>query len=376
MVGVVADRNIPLYRVHMPPEAHAALRDVMYSGQIAGGPNVDRFEAMLQAYVGNPHITSASDVSSSIALCLYMAGVRPGDEVLASPMACLATNTAVKNLFARIVWCDIDPLTGNIDPADVERQISPGARAILVYHWAGDPVDLDTINALARRHGLRVVEDAGEALGAEYKGRKIGNTGTDFAVFSFHAIRHITTGEGAVIAFANADDFERGRWLKRYGIHRPSFRDEWDEINPASDIAEAGYNTYMNHLAATIGITQMAHLPDVVGRHQANGRYYDEALRGIAGITLLQRLSETTSAYWVYTFCAERRDDLLRHLRAWGIYTSKVHLRNDIYTCFEDARRELPGVDYFEQHHLCIPSGWWVTDEDREYIVATIKRGW
>jgi len=127
------ERNIPLYKVHMPKEAHAALQEVLYSGQIANGPNVENFESLFQAYIGNPHITTTSDISSSISLCLYMAGVRPDDKVLTSPMACLATNMPIKNLFARIVWCDIDPLTGNIDPTDVEQQICPRAKAILVY---------------------------------------------------------------------------------------------------------------------------------------------------------------------------------------------------------------------------------------------------
>ena len=376
MVATVANLNIPLYRVHMPPEVHAALRDVMHSGQIANGPNVARFESLLQAYIGNPYITSTGDVSSSLALCLYMAGVRPGDEVLASPMACLATNMPVKNLFARVIWCDIDPLTGNIDPADIERQISPRTKAILVYHWAGNPADLDAITLLAKRHGLRVVEDAGEALGAEYHGCKIGATGTDFTVFSFHAIRHITTGEGAAVAFGNADDYERGRWLKRYGIHQPSFRDEWGEIDPASDIPEAGFNSYLTHLAATIGVVQMPHLPEIVRRHQANGQFYDETLHGVDGIRLLHRLPETRSAYWVYTFLAERRDDLLKHLCARGIYASQVHLRNDLYSCFGSVERELSGVDEFDTHTLSIPCGWWVTSEDREYIVDCIRGGW
>jgi dTDP-4-amino-4,6-dideoxygalactose transaminase len=373
---MIFPRRIPLFNVHMPPEAHDALREVMYSGQIANGPNVGRFERLLQEYIGNPHITSTGDISSSIALCLYMAGVRPGDEVLASPMACLATNIPVKNLFARVVWCDIGSMTGNIDPADAERQISPRSKAILAYHWAGNPVDLNAINAMARKHGLKVMEDAGEALGAEYRGKKIGATGNDFTIFSFYPNRHITTGEGAAIAFGNAEDFERAQWLKRYGIHQPTFRDEWGEISRTSDIPEAGYNSYLNHLAATIGVTQMSHVSQVVRRHRANGQFYDEALRGINGITLLQRLPETLSAYWVYTFLAERRDDLLRHLRACGIHASKLHLRNDLYSCFEPLERALPGVEHFDRHALSVPCGWWMTEEDCRYVSDHIRTGW
>jgi len=365
-----------LYKVHMPPEAYVALQDVMFSGQIANGPNVGKFESLLQEYIGNPYITSTGDVSSSIALALFMAGVRPGDEVLTSPMACLSTNEPIKNLFAQAIWCDIDPLTGNIDPADVERHISRRTKAILVYHWAGNPVDLEAIILIAKRHGLCVVEDAGEALGAEYRGRKIGNTGTDFTIFSFYPNRHITTGEGAAIAFGKAEDYERGRWLKRYCIHQPSFRNSLGEISSASDIAVAGYNTYMNQIAATIGVTQMSHIADIVACHQSNGLFYDETLRNVPGITVLKRLPDTQSAYWVYTFLADRRNVLLRFLRGRGVYASKVHFRNDQYSCFEGVKRELPGVDEFDQHNLSIPCGWWVTDEGREHIVSVIKSGW
>lgn len=372
----MARQTIPLYKVHMPEEVSQAVTDVLFSGQIAHGPNVARMETMLQEYVGNPYITTTGDISSSIDFCLYLAGVRPDDEVISSPMACLATNTPIKNVFARVKWCDVDPLTGNISPEDIQQQITSRTRAILVYHWAGNPVDIDAINAIARRYDIRVVEDAGEAMGATYHGKMIGNTGTDYTVFSFHAIRHITSGDGAAVAFNRQEEFERGRWLKRYGIHLPSFRDELGEINPASDVLEAGYNSYMNHICATIGVTQMPYLADIVSRHQANGLYYDEALKDLSGITLLRREEGVKSAYWVYTLLAERRDDLMKSLRAKGVFASKVHLRNDIYSCFEPANRPLPGVEYFDQHYLSIPSGWWVTEEDREYIVSCIKAGW
>ena len=372
----VQRRDIPLYRVHMPPEAHGALQEVLYSGQIASGPNVARFETLLGNYLGNPYVTSTSDVSSSIVQCLYMAGVRPGDEVIASPMACLATNMPIRNLFANVVWCDIDPRTGNMDPNCIEDLLTERTRAILVYHWAGYPADLDAITQVAKRFSIPVVDDAGEALGAEYHGNKIGHTGSDFTVFSFHAVRHITTGEGAAIAFGDPNDYEHGRWLKRYGIHQPSFRDASGEIDPSSEIQHAGYNNYMNHIAATIGVTQMPYLASIVARHQENGRFYDETLSGVPGLTLLHRLPGALPAYWVYTLLAERRDDLLRHLRSHGVYASKVHARNDAYACFGPRQKPLPGVDRFEATSLSIPCGWWVSAEDRERVAELIRQGW
>lgn len=178
------------------------------------------------------------------------------------------------------------------------------------------------------------------------------------------------------MTYANPETAERTRWLKRYGIHQPSFRDEWGEINPASDVPTAGYNSYMTNVAAAIGLEQMKYLPGIVSQHQANGDYYTRALADVPGLTLLQRPPHARSAYWVYTVLAERRDELLRALRGRGVYASKVHLRNDGYSCFRESRRPLPGVEAFSARYLCIPCGWWITEADREYIAAAIRKGW
>jgi perosamine synthetase len=367
--------NIPLYNVLMPPGVAGIISDVLKSGQLANGPNIAKFEGLLGDYLGNPFITTTGDISTSLILCLSLVGLRPQDDVLMSPLVCLSTSCPVRNLFSNIRWCDVDPTTGNLDPGDLSKKITPRTKAIVVYHWAGNPADLDAIHAVARDHNLIVIEDAGEALGAEYHVKKIGATGSDYTVFSFYPNRHLTTIEGGAIAFSREEDSEKARWLKRYGIHQPSFRDEDGEINPSSDIPVAGWNTYMNHVAATIGVAQMEHLPQIVARHQENGLFYDQALRDIPGLTVLRKPAGARSAYWVYTFLTRERDRLLKQLRQNGIQASKVHLRNDIYTAFGSGPEDLPGVNEFSAHSLSIPCGWWVTQENREYIAFNIGKG-
>jgi dTDP-4-amino-4,6-dideoxygalactose transaminase len=366
-------KEISLYQVNMPSHIDEIVARVLRSGKIANGPNVERFEILLKEYFNNPLVLTTGDISTSLTLCLYLARVRPGDDVLMSPLVCLSTSCPVRNLFANIVWCDVDPMTGNIDPSTLLKRITRRTKAIVVYHWAGNPADLEAIHVVARDHGLAVIEDAGEALGAEYHGKKIGATGSDFTVFSFYPNRHLTTIEGGAIACAREDDYEKVRWLKRYGIHQPSFRDKDGEINPLSDIPAAGWNSYMNHVAATIGVAQMEHLPQIVARHRDNGLFYDRVLAEIPGITILQRPTDSSSAYWVYTFLARDRDHLLKRLRLAGVYASKVHLRNDLYSAFRKEHENLPGVDEFSTHCLSIPSGWWVKDEDRAHIVDVIR---
>lgn len=363
---------VPLFK----PPALSAMGDVvnhvLASGQIAVGSNVAKFEGLLRDYLGNPWVTTNGDISTALTICLFQAGVRPGDDVLMSPLVCLSTSCPVRNLFANIRWCDIDPMTGNLDAADIRRNLTPQTKAIIVYHWAGNPADLDAIHRVARSHNLAVIEDAGEALGAEYRGKKIGSAGSDYTVFSFYPNRQLTTIDGGAIACAREEDYEEVRWLKRYGIHQPTFRDQDGEISSASDIPIAGWNSYMNQVAATIGVSQMAHLPSIVARHQENGLYYDQRLAGVPGLKILKRPPNSRSAYWVYTFLVQERDHLLMRLRQQRVHASKVHLRNDVYTCFGNDSRPLPGVDHFSTHSLSIPCGWWVSDNDRARIVDVI----
>jgi dTDP-4-amino-4,6-dideoxygalactose transaminase len=368
------ETTIPLYRSYIPANLGEPIEKVLSSRQIANGPSVAQFEKLLGTFLGNPLVTTTGDISTSLTLCLFQAGVRPGDEVLMSPLVCLSTSCPVRNLFATIRWCDVDPLTGNIDPVDLSKKSTPRTKAIVVYHWAGNPADLDAIRAIARERDLPVIEDAGEGLGAEHHGKKIGATGSDYTVFSFYPNRQLTTIDGGAIACAREEDYEKIRWLKRYGIHQPSFRDNDGEINPASDIPVTGWNSYLNNVAATIGVRQMDHLNEIVAKHRANGLFYDNALADIPGITLLKKTADSMSAYWVYTFLTQNRNTLLVRLRQAGVYASRVHLRNDLYSCFNAHKELLPGVDYFSAHCLSIPCGYWVTEEDRDRILNVIRK--
>lgn len=373
-----AMKPIPLFKAFIPDTALEALQPVLESGQLASGDKIRQFEQMLGDYVGNPRLTGMSDVSGALTLALFMAGVRPGDEVITSPLACTATTMPIANLFARPVWCDVDPQTGMPDGNRITALITPRTRAVLLYHWSGDVGDIDGINAVARRHGIKTLDDASEAFGAEYKGRRLGNNGSDFTVYSFHAVKHITTGEGAALFVSSKEDSERAKWLKRYGIHQPSFRLPNGDLNPDSDIPVAGFNFYLNNIAAALGVEQFKHVEGIVGKHRENGQFYDEALNSMLGLKLLRRRQDSVSGYWTYSLLAERRNDLMRKLHQLSIGAQRLHLRNDHYACFGESRAsiDLPGVDAFDRENLSIPCGWWVTREDRERIADCIRAGW
>lgn len=369
-------RDIPLYRPHIPPGAGAAVDRVLQSGQIAGDGNIPEFEDRLRQFLGNPYLALTGEFSRSLEMALRMAGVGPGDTVLVPALACLATTTPILQTGARPVWCDIDPATGNLDPDEIVRRRQSNTKAVLLYHWVGFPGDVGRVLRIAGETGMKVIEDAGEALGAELEGKRIGAHGCDYSVFSFSPVRHITTGEGAAIAFRDADQPAIAAQWRRYGIPASGFRDSLGELSSSCDITVPGFQNFMNRVAGALGTLQMDCLPGIVEAHRWNGAFFDHALGRIPGIRLLRKTPSSIPSYWVYSFLCERRDDLLRKLRQNRIYASKVHMRNDSYSCFGTGPADLEGTAQFERGQLSIPCGWWLSEEDRQAILNNIRDGW
>lgn len=369
---------ISLFKVHMPPSVDETMAETLWSGYVTEGPRVREFEIRMGEYLGNPHVATINSCTSGITLSLLAAGVVPGDEVITTPMTCMATNMPIHTLGARIVWADVDSSTGNIDPASVEHRITEKTKAILYVHWAGQPADIDRINAIAEQNGLKVIEDAAHALGAEYDGRKIGNHG-DFVCFSFQAIKHITTGDGGMVAFNNTgaqDNLERFTKMRWYGLDRNFDRSvtKWN-----TDIADIGFKMNMNDIAATLGVAQMNHVDSVISAHREHSEYYDRELAGIDGITLITRDPRSRTAAWIYTLLLDNeaeRERFAAHLGANGVACNVVHVRNDKYSVFSQYQSELPGVDDFCSRMINIPCGWWLSQDDLETVVGAIRKGW
>jgi dTDP-4-amino-4,6-dideoxygalactose transaminase len=371
----MAQSLIPLFKVFTAETAHAALKPVLASGQLGTGRQVAELESRLAAWLGAPRAVGLNDASGGLTLALYLAGVRPGDEVIASPLACAATVMPVANLFARPVWCDIDPGTGMIDPDKIASLVTDKTRAVLLYHWSGNVGDVGAIAAIAKQHGIRLVQDASEAFGAEYMNRRLGGE-ADFTIYSFYATKHINCGEGAALLAAAPADLEMAVRLRRFGIDYSLLRLANRDLNPNLDIPVAGFNLAMNEIAATLGMEGLRHADEIVARHRANGRYYESALANVPGVRLLKRCESTVSGYWVFSLLAERRDDLIRKLVAHGIGAQRLHLRNDGHSCFGGTQQDLPGVAAFDACNVSIPCGWWVGAAERGHIAECIRTGW
>lgn len=365
-------KNIPLFKVFMSKNIIKPLKEVLYSGYVTEGEKTKQFENALAKFIGNEKVLSLNSCTSALQLALRLAGVQYGDEVITSPLTCVATNSPVLASGAKIKWADINPATGNIDYKLIEKNITKKTRAILYVHWGGDPADIDEINKIAKKYKLKVIEDAAHAFGAEYKGKKIGNH-SDFVCFSFQAIKHLTTVDGGCLFCKSKDDYLRGKKLRWFGIDREARKAElfWDY-----NIEEYGYKFHMNNITATIGIEQLKYIDLILEKHCQNANYYLKELQSIKKITHLKRQLYVKSVFWVFTMLVDDREEFVKLMKKHNIDTSVVHIRNDYYDVFKQFKANLPGVDKFTARYLSIPCGWWVTKKDAKYIVDVIKKGW
>lgn len=353
----------------MPETVMEPLSKTLFSGYIGEGPRVKEFEEKFGRWIGNENTLMVNSGTSALHLAVHLSIKSPESEVITTPMTCLATNAPIIRSGGKVVWADIDRKTGLIDPKSIEKKITKNTCAIVMVHWGGNPCQIDEINAIAKKYGIRTIEDAAHAIGTEYKGRHLGNNTSDFVVHSFQAIKHINTVDGGVLISRNGEDHERGKLLRWYGIDR-EIRQE--DLRCESDVSEVGYKFHMNDVAATIGIEMMNYVDGIVAKHQANAKYYDE---NIKSEYLIPDNPDGKSAHWLYTINLplEKRDEFIRYMIKNDVMASKVHARNDLHSAFRKSKVNLPGVDHFYSTMCSIPVGWWLSEDDRGKIIDLVN---
>lgn len=361
---------IPLFKVHMPKSIDAPLLACLHSGYIGEGPKVKEFESLLAAYIGNPNIVTTNSGTMALQVGLRACGIGAGDRVISTPMTCSATNMAIKAIGADIIWADVDPETGLIDPGDVVRQWAiHGARAVVCVHWGGMPCELEELSAICKTTGMKLIEDAAHALGSEYRGQRIGNHG-DAVCFSTQAIKHITTIEGGFVAFKDAEDARRGRLLRWFGIDREGPR---SDMRCEQDIPQCGYKGNLVDPLAVIGIEQIKHVDSIVATQRSNALYYCISLIDTRRVRLIREPPNCKSAHWLFSVHVDDKDKFRSFMASRDVMVSAVHSRNDTFSCFADVQRNnLPGVGYFSAHQMAIPVHWALTQSDLGQIVSAI----
>jgi len=365
--------NIPLFKVFISKQIDEPLLKVLHSGWIGQGPKVKEFEQVLSQRFNSPYPLTVSAGTHGLSLALRLCNIQPGDEVITTPLTCTATNMPILMHGAKIVWADVKS-DMNIDPDSIVQKITPKTKAIMAMHWGGYPCDMKQIHDIAEAANLYVIEDAAHAYGSTYKNSIIGDcTYSDFTMMSFQAIKHLTTVDGGCLYCKEESDYERGKLLRWYGIDRESAR---TDFRCEEDIKEWGYKYHMNDVCAQIGLINMPEVEANIEKTIENANYYNEEFGKLDGINVCQFEKDRQSSYWIYTVQVEKRSEFCYSMGSKGIAVSRVHERNDKHTFTREFGCELPMLEYVASKMISIPVGWWVTKEQREYIVDCVKKGW
>jgi dTDP-4-amino-4,6-dideoxygalactose transaminase len=361
---------LPLIKTRMPDREKLmpALEKVLYSGYIAQGEVVDDFERKFERFIGGGYSLSLNSGTAALHIALILAGVMPGDEVISTAMTAEPTNVAIKMVGAKIRWADIDYETGNISPVSIESVINKKTKAIVVVDYAGTSVDVKGINEISVKYSIPVIHDAAHALGTTYNGKKSGNH-FPFTVFSFQAIKHLTTIDGGVLHFLDKDLYERGKLIRWFGLDKKLSRLD-------NDIQFQGFKYHMNNVNATIGLLQLETIEDVIEKFKTIGKFLDLSLKDIPNVEIVNHYPNSESSYWLYTLKVKRRADFIEMMNKNGYMASEIHKRNDWHSFLNDYPTELPILNKFYDRLVHIPCGWWVSLNDCEKMVDLIKKGW
>lgn len=341
---------------------------------ISEGKLVKEFESKLSSKLGLINPVCLNSCTSALHLALVLAGVDEGGEVIITPQTFIATGMVVLYQKARPVFADIQLETGNISFESIKNKITNKTKAIIPVHWGGYPCDLDEINEIAKQYDLVVIEDAAHALGATYKGKQVGSI-SRFTVFSFQAIKHLTTGDGGAIACLRKDDELEAKRRRWFSIDRanskPSILGE-REYNAA----HIGYKYHMNDLAASVGLGNLDDFENNLIKVRSIAKQYRKNLNNINGITLLENKSDRENACWLFTMLVERREDFIRALNSRGVPASVVHLRIDKNSIFGGIKNDLPNMDKFNELQVAVPIHSGLSNEEVELVINSVKKGW
>jgi len=272
-----AARFLPFTRPTIDEETIAAVAEVLRSGWLASGPKVAQLEAELSAYCGGRPVRSQTSATAGLEMALLACGIGAGDEVITPALSFVATANVIMRVGARPVFVDVGLDSRNLDLEQVEAAITPRTRAIMPVHFAGLPVDMAPVYALAKRRGLRVIEDAAHTMGASYGGRRIGAQG-DLVSFSFHPNKNLTTIEGGALTFADAAEVEHAERLRFHGIRKLP--------GGEMEVEEPGGKFNMPDVCAAIGLAQLARLEEFNARRRELARLYFERLQGVPHLRL------------------------------------------------------------------------------------------
>ncbi|MDA8100073.1 MAG: DegT/DnrJ/EryC1/StrS family aminotransferase [Nitrospiraceae bacterium] len=365
-------------------EEIAEVIDSIRSGWLTTGPKTKRFELAFAEFMGgNNESIAVNSATAGLHIALEAAQITAGDEVITTPYTFTATAEVVRYLGADPVFVDIDPGTFNIDAAGIERAVTPRTKAIIPVHFAGLACDMDAIIGIARRHGLRIIEDAAHALPTTYRGRMIGSMNTDAAVFSFYATKTITTGEGGMIVTGQKQLADRCRIMRLHGISRDAF-DRYTSTKPAwyYEVIAPGFKYNMTDVAAALGIEQLKKARRFQKIREQMAAAYDEAFRDLPILLPPHAPEGDMHAWHLYVIrladhAPVNRDRFIEKMYEKGIGCSVHFIPLHIHPYWRD-RYKLKPFDYPHAYHayeraVSLPLYTRMTADDQNRVIAAVR---
>lgn len=390
--------TVPLFKVFVSAGAQQEVQSVLSSGTLTQGPVVAKFEDRLRSFLDCPLVDTVNSATSGLQLALHVLkaphgasgwpGLKPGDKVLAPALTCFASTCSILNEGLDIEWLDSDPLTGSTSILDIMDKLTPQTKVIQVVHWGGTAADVERLDTLLESARSRlgfvpfVIEDCAHAFGARYpqSQKRIGSqtSAPRIQVFSFQAIKTLTCGDGGCICFPTTEHGKelsrRARLLRWFGIERGEKAASSDSRLEA-DVPEHGFKFHMNDYNAALGLRNLPHVPGLIARARANSKRIRAGLAGLEHVRALHAFDYEFSSCWLLSVWVSGKQKFLETCRRHHVMASQVHRRNDTHSAVARfaPSRSLCGVDEIDEHLVCLPCGWWLSQVDIDRVLGACR---
>ncbi|MDE7423228.1 MAG: UDP-4-amino-4,6-dideoxy-N-acetyl-beta-L-altrosamine transaminase [Lachnospiraceae bacterium] len=368
---------IPYGRQCIEEDDIEAVVEVLCSDYVTTGPAVAEFEKSVAEYTGAKYAVAVSNGTAALHAACLAAGIKEGDEVITTPITFAASANCVLYCGAKPVFADIEPDTYNIDPTKIEEKITSKTKAIIAVHFTGQPCKMDEIHEIAKKHNLFVIEDAAHALGAEYKGKKVGSI-SDMTTFSFHPVKHITTGEGGMVTTNSKELYDRLVLFRSHGITRDERFLEKNEGGWYYEQLDLGYNYRITDIQCALGISQMKKLDRFVERRREIAKRYNEAFSDVKGIQIPKQEADCHNSWHLYVIQVLDRDrkEVFDTLRSKNIGVNVHYIPVYKHPYYQKNGYERVCCKNAEQYYanaISIPMYPLLSKEEQEYVIETIK---
>ena len=370
--------NIPYGRQWIEDDDIAAVVETLKSDYLTTGPKVAEFEKALAEYTGAKYAVAVSNGTAALHIACLAAGIQEGDEVITTPLTFAASSNCVLYCGGKTVFADVDPRTYNIDPEDVRRKITDRTKAIIPVHLSGQPCNMDAIHKIAEEYHLIVIEDAAHAIGAEYRGQKIGSL-SDMTEFSFHPVKHVTTGEGGAVTTNSEELYQKLLLFRTHGITRNPDLMTRCEGGWYYQQLDLGYNYRITDIQCALGISQLRKLDRSLARRREIARRYDEAFRDVPGLIIPYQAPEALNSYHLYIlqFTDVDRKAAYDMLQEAGIHVNVHYIPTYTFPYYRThgyADTCCPNAEKIYGNILSIPMYYGITDEEIEYVIENVKK--